>query len=130
MAKTRRGSIVKISSIMGFVGSISGHPAYHASEGAVQIYSKPGAVRYRPSGVRVNTAHPCYMPLMLNATNAGERADRIAMTPLRRIGKPIEGRITRDHEQGTIVREGGYDVLCDSVGEVPLLRIAAHIGER
>jgi 3alpha(or 20beta)-hydroxysteroid dehydrogenase len=26
----------------------------------------------------------------LNATNAGERADKIAMTPLRRIGKPIE----------------------------------------
>jgi NAD(P)-dependent dehydrogenase (short-subunit alcohol dehydrogenase family) len=30
------------------------------------------------------------MPPMLNATNAGERADKIAMTPLRRIGKPIE----------------------------------------
>jgi NAD(P)-dependent dehydrogenase (short-subunit alcohol dehydrogenase family) len=33
---------------------------------------------------------PGYMPPMLNATNAGERADKIAMTPLRRIGKPIE----------------------------------------
>jgi NAD(P)-dependent dehydrogenase (short-subunit alcohol dehydrogenase family) len=30
------------------------------------------------------------MPPMLNATNAGERADKIATTPLRRIGKPIE----------------------------------------
>jgi NAD(P)-dependent dehydrogenase (short-subunit alcohol dehydrogenase family) len=29
------------------------------------------------------------MPPMLNATN-GERADKIATTPLRRIGKPIE----------------------------------------
>jgi NAD(P)-dependent dehydrogenase (short-subunit alcohol dehydrogenase family) len=27
---------------------------------------------------------------MLNATNAGERADKIAATPLRRIGEPIE----------------------------------------
>jgi NAD(P)-dependent dehydrogenase (short-subunit alcohol dehydrogenase family) len=27
---------------------------------------------------------------MLNATNAGERADKIAQTPLRRIGQPIE----------------------------------------
>ena len=27
---------------------------------------------------------------MLNATNAGERAEKIAATPLRRIGKPIE----------------------------------------
>jgi NAD(P)-dependent dehydrogenase (short-subunit alcohol dehydrogenase family) len=90
MAKTGGGSIVNISSIMGFVGSASGHPAYHASKGAVRIYSKAAAVRYGPMGVRVNTVHPGYMPPMLNATNAGERDDKIAMTPLRRIGKPIE----------------------------------------
>jgi len=90
MAKTGGGSIVNISSIMGFVGSTSGHPAYHASKGAVRIYSKAAAVRYGPSGVRVNTVHPDYMPPMLNATNAGERDDKIASTPLRRIGKPIE----------------------------------------
>jgi NAD(P)-dependent dehydrogenase (short-subunit alcohol dehydrogenase family) len=90
MAKNSGGSIVNISSIMGFVGSTSGHPAYHASKGAVRIYSKAAAVRYGPSGVRVNTVHPGYMPPMLNATNAGERADKIALTPLRRIGKPIE----------------------------------------
>jgi NAD(P)-dependent dehydrogenase (short-subunit alcohol dehydrogenase family) len=90
MAKTSGGSIVNISSIMGFVGSTSGHPAYHASKGAVRIYSKAAAVRYGPLGVRVNTVHPGYMPPMLNATNAGERADKIALTPLRRIGQPIE----------------------------------------
>ena len=90
MAKTGGGSIVNISSIMGFVGSAGGHPAYHASKGAVRIYSKAAAVRYGPLGVRVNTVHPGYMPPMLNATNAGERDEKIAMTPLRRIGKPIE----------------------------------------
>jgi NAD(P)-dependent dehydrogenase (short-subunit alcohol dehydrogenase family) len=90
MAKTGGGSIVNISSIMGFVGSASGHPAYHASKGAVRIYSKAAAVRYGPSGLRVNTVHPGYMPPMLNATNAGERDVKIALTPLRRIGKPIE----------------------------------------
>ena len=90
MAKTGGGSIVNISSIMGFVGSSSGHPAYHASKGAVRIYSKAAAVRYGPVGVRVNTVLPGYMPPMLNATNAGEREDKIALTPLRRIGKPIE----------------------------------------
>jgi len=90
MAKTGGGSIVNISSIMGFVGSTSGHPAYHASKGAVRIYSKAAAARYGPSGVRVKTVHPGYMPPMLNATNAGERDDKIALTPLRRIGKPIE----------------------------------------
>jgi NAD(P)-dependent dehydrogenase (short-subunit alcohol dehydrogenase family) len=90
MMKTGGGSIINISSIMGFVGSASGHPAYHASKGAVRIYSKAAAVRYGPSGVRVNTVHPGYMPPMLNATNAGERDEKIAATPLRRIGKPIE----------------------------------------
>ena len=90
MAKTGGGSIVNISSIMGFVGGPSGHPAYSASKGAVRIYTKSAAVRYGPKGVRVNSVHPGYMPPMLNATNAGERADKIAMTPLRRLGEPIE----------------------------------------
>jgi NAD(P)-dependent dehydrogenase (short-subunit alcohol dehydrogenase family) len=90
MAKTGGGSIVNISSIMGFVGGTGGHPAYHASKGAVRIYSKAAAVRYGPQGVRVNTIHPGYMPPMLNATNQNERADKIALTPLRRLGEPIE----------------------------------------
>jgi NAD(P)-dependent dehydrogenase (short-subunit alcohol dehydrogenase family) len=90
MAKTGGGSIVNISSIMGFVGGSSGHPAYCASKGAVRIYTKAAAVRYGPKGVRVNSVHPGYMPPMLNATNAGERADKIALTPLRRLGEPIE----------------------------------------
>jgi hypothetical protein len=102
MAKAGGGSIVNISSIMGFVGSTSRHPAYHASKGAVRIYSKAPAVRYGPSGVRVNTVHPGYMPPMLNANNAGERAEKIAATPLRRIGKPIEVAYgsSRGHRNG------------------------------
>ena len=90
MAKIGGGSIVNISSIMGFVGGASGHPAYSASKGAVRIYTKSAAVRYGPLGIRVNSVHPGYMPPMLNATNANERADKIALTPLRRLGEPIE----------------------------------------
>jgi NAD(P)-dependent dehydrogenase (short-subunit alcohol dehydrogenase family) len=90
MAKSGGGAIVNISSIMGFVGGPSGHPAYSASKGAVRIYTKAAAVRYGPLGIRVNSVHPGYLPPMLNATNAGERDDKIALTPLRRLGKPIE----------------------------------------
>src|SRR5438270_13009696 len=43
MAKTGGGSIVNISSIMGFVGGARGHPAYGASKGAVRIYTKAAA---------------------------------------------------------------------------------------
>jgi len=41
MAKTGGGSIVNISSIMGFVGSASGHPAYHASKVPCRSIPRP-----------------------------------------------------------------------------------------
>lgn len=90
MMKTGGGSIVNISSIVAIVGSTGGHPAYGASKGAVRSYTKQAAVRYGPHHVRVNSVHPGYMPPMLNSTNAGERADKIDKTPLRRLGEPIE----------------------------------------
>ena len=45
MAKAGRGSIVNISSIMGFVGGPEGHPGYAASKGAVRLLTKAAAVR-------------------------------------------------------------------------------------
>jgi len=90
MIPNGRGSIVNISSIMGFVGSANDHPGYAASKGAVRLYTKAAAAKYGPSGVRVNSVHPGYMPPMLNATNAAGRASKIAVTPLRRLGEPIE----------------------------------------
>jgi NAD(P)-dependent dehydrogenase (short-subunit alcohol dehydrogenase family) len=40
--------------------------------------------------VRVNSVHPGYMPAMRGGTNAGSRAAKIPLTPLRRLGEPIE----------------------------------------
>jgi NAD(P)-dependent dehydrogenase (short-subunit alcohol dehydrogenase family) len=90
MMPNGRGSIVNISSIMGFVGSAESHPGYAASKGAVRLYTKAAAAKYGPQGVRVNSVHPGFMPPMLNATNAALRASKIEATPLRRLGEPIE----------------------------------------
>ena len=73
------GSIINISSIMGFVGGEYGHPAYHASKGAVRIFTKAMAVRYGPHGVRVNSVHPGFMPAMSSAAHKsnGPRANTL-----------------------------------------------------
>jgi NAD(P)-dependent dehydrogenase (short-subunit alcohol dehydrogenase family) len=91
MQRAGKGSIVNISSIMGFVGGEGGHPAYHASKGAVRIFTKAMAVRYGPDGIRVNSVHPGFMPPMTTSRpDTPMRADQIEHTPLRRIGQPIE----------------------------------------
>jgi NAD(P)-dependent dehydrogenase (short-subunit alcohol dehydrogenase family) len=92
MQQAGRGSIVNISSIMGFVGGESGHPAYHASKGAVRIFTKATAVKYGPDGIRANSVHPGFMPPMRSARPRDVAAMQrlIDWTPLRRTGKPIE----------------------------------------
>ena len=67
MQRAGGGAIVNISSIMGFVGGESGHPAYHASKGAVRIFTKATAVKYGPDGIRANSVHPGFMPPMRSA---------------------------------------------------------------
>ena len=42
----------------------------------------------------------------------------------------VEARIARDHEKPVDARQAGDDVLDRAVGEILLLRVAAHIGER
>ena len=92
MQQAGGGSIVNISSIMGFVGGEGGHPAYHASKGAVRIFTKATAVRYGPDGIRVNSVHPGFMPPMRtsNFRSNDERQQLIDLTPLRRTGETIE----------------------------------------
>ena len=91
MRETGGGSIVNISSIMGFVGGDGGHPAYHASKGAVRIFTKAMAVQYGPDGIRVNSVHPGFMPPMRTSRPDPEgREELIRQTPLRRTGEIIE----------------------------------------
>lgn len=91
MKETGGGSIVNISSIMGFVGGEGGHPAYHASKGAVRIFTKAIAVKYGPDGIRANSVHPGFMPPMTTAMpQRSQRDEHIRLTPLRRTGEVHE----------------------------------------
>jgi NAD(P)-dependent dehydrogenase (short-subunit alcohol dehydrogenase family) len=89
MAKRGGGSIVNISSILGFIGGAYRHLRFCAAMGAVRIFTKSAAVRFGPSGMRVNSVHPDYLPPMLNNTNAAGRACK-AVTPLRRLGDVMD----------------------------------------
>ncbi len=93
MQQAGGGSIVNISSIMGFVGGEGGHPAYHASKGSVRIFTKAVAVRYGPDGIRANSVHPGFMPPMRTARvgrSDDDRSELVRLTPLRRTGETIE----------------------------------------
>ncbi|MCH7801711.1 MAG: glucose 1-dehydrogenase, partial [Chloroflexi bacterium] len=91
MKESGGGSIVNISSIMGFVGGEGGHPAYHASKGAVRIFTKAIAVKYGPEGIRANSVHPGFMPPMTTSRpQQSSRDEQIRLTPLRRTGEVHE----------------------------------------
>ena len=91
MKERQSGSIINISSIMGFLDGENGHPAYQASKGAVRIFSKAMAVKYGPYGVRVNSVHPGFMPPMSSSYRSlSIQAENIKRTPLRRTGEVIE----------------------------------------
>jgi NAD(P)-dependent dehydrogenase (short-subunit alcohol dehydrogenase family) len=90
MLPARSGSIVNLSSIMGIVAGGESHPGYQAAKAAVRHYSKAAACRYGPAGIRVNSVHPGYLPPMLGGSLAAIMENKVPLTPLRRIGQPIE----------------------------------------
>ncbi|MDA1279457.1 MAG: glucose 1-dehydrogenase [Chloroflexi bacterium] len=92
MRKNGGGSVVNVSSIFGIVGSPAG-AAYHASKGAARTFSKAAAVQYAKDNIRVNSVHPGFTdtPMTLDIHSRKEIRDaRLAMTPLGRLGVPID----------------------------------------
>ena len=92
MLETGGGAIVNISSIMGLVGSDTGHPAYHASKGAVRLFTKAMAVRHAKDGIRVNSVHPGFMPPMRSSgpVDPSQRHAVLSETPMGREGRVEE----------------------------------------
>ena len=92
MLEAGGGVIVNISSINGLVGSDEGHPAYHASKGAVRLYTKATAVRHAKEGIRINSVHPGHMPPMATTAPKNEAQQQAVndSTPMRRTGRVEE----------------------------------------
>ena len=92
MQRAGGGSIINISSICGIVGSHA-NAAYHASKGAVRIFSKAAAIQYAPDRIRVNSVHPGFVDTPMTApghSNPEVARKRMEATPLGRFGTPYD----------------------------------------
>ena len=90
LRKAGGGSIINISSIYGMVGSETS-AAYHASKGAVRIFTKAAAIQYAADSIRVNSVHPGFVDSpMTAASHALPEVHnlRLSRTPLGRMGTP------------------------------------------
>jgi NAD(P)-dependent dehydrogenase (short-subunit alcohol dehydrogenase family) len=90
MRRVGRGSIINISSIYGIVGS-GASASYHASKGAVRIFTKSAAVQYAGEGIRVNSVHPGFVDSPMTQSHHAIPEvwqDRVGKTPLGRMGTP------------------------------------------
>jgi NAD(P)-dependent dehydrogenase (short-subunit alcohol dehydrogenase family) len=90
MQRAGGGSIINISSICGIVGSFA-NAAYHASKGAVRIFSKAAAIQYAPDKIRVNSVHPGFVDTPMTKpghSNPDVVKTRLHATPLGRFGTP------------------------------------------
>lgn len=90
MRKAGGGSIINISSGAGITGSRR-NTAYHASKGAVRIFTKSAAIQYAGENIRVNSVHPGPVDTdMLASSMEAPGARRPEDVPLGRYGRPEE----------------------------------------
>lgn len=90
MRKAGGGSIINISSGAGITGSRR-NTAYHASKGAVRIFTKAAAIQHAGDNIRVNSVHPGPVETdMLASSLQVEDGRKPEDVPLGRYGKPEE----------------------------------------
>ena len=85
------GSIVNISSTSGMAASEVA-TAYHASKGAVRIFTKSTAIQFAKDNIRANSVHPGGVDtLMINEAYSAARLDEgKAKCPMGRFAEPRE----------------------------------------
>lgn len=92
MRRSGSGSIVNIASVASMRGS-TWSTAYHASKGAVAVFTRSAAVQYGRYGIRVNSVHPGAIDTnMLDQVYIDDdlRHQRVGAMPLMRSGSPEE----------------------------------------
>ena len=92
MRKAGGGSIINISSIYGIVGS-GASASYHASKGAVRLFTKSTAIQYAKESIRANSIHPGPIATPMTETSRAERELNqlmLARTPMGRWAQPEE----------------------------------------
>lgn len=93
MSRQRKGSIINIASIAGFIGRAIKNSAYSASKAGLISLTRTLAVQWAKSGVRVNAIAPAEMnsPLLDDLRREpGALEERVARIPMGRIGNPNE----------------------------------------
>jgi 3-oxoacyl-[acyl-carrier protein] reductase len=90
MLKTRKGSIVNITSVIGLTGN-AGQANYAASKGGVEAFSKSVALEVASRGLRVNCVAPGFIKTeMTDALSEDQKKAIVAEIPMERIAEPEE----------------------------------------
>ena len=90
MQKNGFGRIVNVSSVTAYNGGV-GSAAYVASKAGIIVQTKAFARQFGPDNIIVNTVCPGMIDTPMHATTPKENFDMVArMTPLRRVGQPID----------------------------------------
>lgn len=82
------GSIVNVSSILGFIGD-GDYFAYAATKGALRLMSRSAALKYVGDGIRVNSVCPGMVRTPMNDAEVDADA-YVINTPMKRMAEPVE----------------------------------------
>ena len=93
MVKVKKGSIVNMSSMSGFiVNRPQSQSAYNTAKAAIAHFTKSLAAEWAKYNVRVNAIAPGYIktPMTAKGLESEKGKEWLAMTPMGRAGEPFE----------------------------------------